>query len=373
MVGVLRSCRVFARGVATWWREPVDYPGQVQYFARRSLASAIRMLIGTGSGLMALIALAVLLPGAGRTSSSAHVALGLFVALASGWAVVWCTRAWPSQRMSRAFVLSADLGITMVALVGPTWSSGLFALNCFALVSAYLSFFDGAKALTLHTALILAATTSFITQLSVDDHLTRASLAATILGAALPTILTPLGIQLGICTLRRDANESVTDPLTGLLNRRGLHLHFAGLLIMNHSAAAALTVIVVDLDRFKDINDTYGHATGDEVLIRCARRIVATVDNGSALVARIGGEEFVVVHLADPYLADELPERIRHAIAASGEYPCVTASLGVANVAHEYLPAPDADPAVVLDDAIARADEAMFDAKRVGGNAIRQI
>lgn len=351
----------------------MDYPGQVQYFARRSLASAIRVLIGTGAGLMALIALAVLLPGAGRTSSAAHVAVGLFVALATGWAVVWCTRAWPSQRMSRAFVLSADFGITMVALVGPTWSTGLFALNCFALVSAYLLFFDGAKALTLHTALILAATTSFITQLSVDDHLSRASLAATILGAALPTILTPLGIQLGIWTLRRDANESVTDPLTGLLNRRGLHLHSAGLLIMNRSAAAAFTVIVVDLDRFKDINDTYGHATGDEVLIRCARRIVATVDDSSALVARIGGEEFVVVHLAAPYLADELPERIRLAIAASGEYPCVTASLGVANVAHEHLAALDADPAGVLDDAIARADEAMFDAKRLGGNAIRQV
>lgn len=351
----------------------MDYAGQVQYFARRSLASAIRVLIGAGIGLMALISLAVLLPSAGRTSSASHVGIGLFLALTTVWAVLWCTRTWPSHRMSRAFVVSADFGIVMVALVGPTWSAGLFALNCFALVSAYLMFFDGAKALTLHTALIVAATTAFIAQVPVGDYVTRTSLAATILGAVLPTILTPLGIQLGIWILRRDANESVTDPLTGLLNRRGLHLHAAGLLIANRRAPAGLTVIVVDLDRFKDINDTYGHATGDEVLIRCARRIVTTVDNNSALVARVGGEEFVVVHLADPHLADELPERIRRAIAASGEHPCVTASLGVANVTHQHLAAPDADPAGVLDDSIARADEAMFDAKRLGGNAIRQV
>ncbi|MHA3022793.1 GGDEF domain-containing protein [Mycobacterium sp. BMJ-28] len=331
------------------------------------------MLIGLGIGLMALISLAVLMPGAARTSLASQFAVGLFAALTTGWAVAWCAREWPSRRLSRAFIVSADFGITMVALVGSTWPTGLFALNCYALISVYLMFFDGAKALVLHAALILATTTAFIAQLPVGDHLTRASMAATILGTVLPTILTPMGIQFGIWTLRNDANESVTDPLTGLLNRRGLQLHSAGLLSANRiTATAALTVIVVDLDRFKDINDKYGHATGDEVLIQCARRIKEVVDK-SALVARVGGEEFVVVHLADPYQGDQVPERIRQAIAAPGERPPVTASLGVTSVTHRHLAAQGADPVRLLDEIIAQADAAMFDAKHVGGDAIRQL
>lgn len=372
MVGVLRSFRVFARDVGTWWHEPVDYPGQVQYFARQSLASAIRVLIGSGIGLMALISLVVLLPDAERNSSASYVAVWLFAALTTVWAIAWCARTWPSRRVSRAFIVTADCGITAVALAGSTWSTGLFALNCFALISVYLMFFDGAKALTLHAALILATTTAFISQLPVDGHLTRTSLTATILGAVLPTILTPLGIQFGIWTLRNDAIESVADPLTGLLNRRGLHLHFAVLLNAHRTTGAALTVIVVDLDRFKDINDKYGHPTGDEVLIQCAQRIKSTVDP-SALVARVGGEEFVVVHHGDPDHADEVPEQIGRAIAAPGEQPAITASLGVTIVAHKHFAAPDADHARLLDDVIARADTAMFDAKHAGGNAIRRV
>lgn len=371
MVGVLRSFRVFARNVDTWWHEPVDYPGQVQYFARRSLASAIRVLIGAGIGLMALISLLVLLPDAGRNSSASYVAVWLFAALTTVWAVVWCARTWPSRTVSRAFIVTADCGITAVALAGPTWSTGLFALNCFALISVYLMFFDGAKALTLHSALILATTAAFTAQVPAGDALTRTSLTATVLGAVLPTIVTPLGIQFGIWTLRNDANESVTDPLTGLLNRRGLHLHFASMLGANRTSSAALTVIVVDLDRFKDINDKFGHPIGDKVLIHCARRISETVGQ-SALVARIGGEEFVVVQHVDRHRDDQLPERIRLAIATPGETPSVTASLGVTDVAYRHFAAPDSDHVRLLDDVLARADVAMFDAKHVGGNSIRR-
>lgn len=371
MVGVFRSFQVFTRDVGKWWHEPVDYPGQVQYFARRSLASAIRVLIGAGIGLMALISIAVLLPVIGQDSTASRVAVTLFATLTTVWSIVWCSRTWPSRRVSRAFIVSADVGITVVALLGSSWPTGLFALNCFALISVYLMFFDGAKALTLHSALILATTAAFTAQVPAGDSLSRTSLTATVLGAVLPTIATPLGIQFGIWTLRNDANESVTDPLTGLLNRRGLHLHFASMLSANRTSSAALIVVVVDLDRFKDINDKFGHPTGDKVLIHCARRISETVGQ-SALVARIGGEEFVVVQHVDRHRDDQLPERIRLAIAAPGETPSVTASLGVTDVAYRQFAAPDSDHVRLLDDILARADVAMFDAKHVGGNTIRR-
>ena len=68
-------------------------------------------------------------------------------------------------------------------------------------------------------------------------------------------------------TPHMDAIESSTDPLTGALNRRGLHLNIGDLLNQATSREDAVVVIVVDIDRFKQINDTFGHAVGDKVLV----------------------------------------------------------------------------------------------------------
>jgi diguanylate cyclase (GGDEF)-like protein len=167
--------------------------------------------------------------------------------------------------------------------------------------------------------------------------------------------------------LRNDANESVTDPLTGLLNRRGLHLHVGDLVHDGHFNDAHLVVMVVDLDRFKGINDAFGHAVGDEVLIRSARRIKSAL-RGSALVARVGGEEFVVVDITEPGHTQRIAERVRSAVAAPADHAPITASVGVASVALANVAAPEADTSALLDTMIGQADHAMFDAKRHGGN-----
>jgi diguanylate cyclase (GGDEF)-like protein len=177
--------------------------------------------------------------------------------------------------------------------------------------------------------------------------------------------------KFGIWVLRNDANESVTDPLTGLLNRRGLHLHIGDLFRDITTRDADVAVMVVDLDRFKDINDTFGHTIGDEVLIRSARRIKSAV-RGSALVARVGGEEFVIVDLAEHRHPEQDPDRVRHAIAAPADH-AVTASVGVTSVAIANFAAPEVDAMALLDTIIERADRAMFDAKRNGGNATIHI
>jgi diguanylate cyclase (GGDEF)-like protein len=186
-----------------------------------------------------------------------------------------------------------------------------------------------------------------------------------------PMVGAPLGIQCGLWALRNDAYESVTDPLTGVLNRRGLHLHISDLLRDNITADVEVDVMVIDLDRFKDINDAFGHPIGDEVLVRSARRIKAAV-RGSALVARVGGEEFVVIDLAEADRTERDSDRVRDAIAAPA-HPPITASVGVTSVAVADFGAPGADPVTVLDTIIERADRAMFDAKRDGGNATIRI
>ncbi|TFV59527.1 GGDEF domain-containing protein [Mycobacterium sp. PS03-16] len=331
------------------------------------MSGAIKTLIGLGTGLNAVLSLAILLPFADTPAS--RVVVALFAALQFGWAWAWCTRPWPSRRTSLAFVVSADIGIAAVAVVDASWLLGLFGFNAFAMISVYLMFFDGPKVMAAHALWILLATTGFAVQAGAAAGFDALTFTASTLAAVAPVVATPLGVQLGIWAMRNDANVSVTDPLTGLLNRRGLHLHIEELVRDAATADAEVTVMVVDLDRFKDVNDTFGHTVGDDVLVRSARRIMTAV-RGTALVARIGGEEFVIVDVAPGPGRDPAREfdRVREAIAAPAPH-AVTASVGVTCVPVAGFTAPGVDPVALLDTVIERADEAMFAAKRGGGNA----
>ena len=362
------SFAVFGRLAGQWWNAPVDYAEQVQYFTKRSMAEAIRVMIGVGNGVTVVISLAVLLPWVSSDGLTSQVVVALFAVLTMFWAIAWCCRPWPSRPMSLAFVISCDIGIAVVALHDPTWLSGLFGLNAFAAISVYLLFFDGPKLLALHVFWILVSTTVFAVRMGAAAQFDGVVFVASTLAAVSPVVTTPMGIQFGIWTLRNDANDSVTDPLTGLLNRRGLHLHFTDLLRARPARGGHLVVMVVDLDRFKELNDTFGHATGDDVLIRTARRIESAV-RGSTLVARVGGEEFIVIDVTEPGHIRRIAERVRCAIAAPADRAPVTASIGVTHAALGIFTAPGADPVALLDTSISTADHAMLDAKRNGANA----
>jgi diguanylate cyclase (GGDEF)-like protein len=370
-VGLLAYDRgaVFGRLVRQWWSEPIDYAAQVQYF-RRAMSGAVQLLIGLGTGLDAVISAAILLPSASTAAS--QLAVAVFVALQAFWAWMWVCRQWPSRRMSLAFVISADVAITVMVLLDANWVLASFGFSFFTMLSVYLIFFDGPKALAGHVLWILATVAAFAVHVAAEAQLDVIEFTAkTVVSVAL-VVGTPLGIQAAIWALRNDANESVTDPLTGLLNRRGLHAQVEDLVRDAATTNSEVTVMVVDLDRFKAINDEFGHTVGDAVLIRCARRIKSAV-RGSALVARLGGEEFVIVDLADPdSQAQRDFDRVRGAIAAPTEY-AVTASVGIACTAVTGPAVRTIDAVALLDTMIERADRAMFDAKRNGGNATVQL
>lgn len=365
MSAYTRSFAAFVPHLRNWWTGPVDYAAQVQYFTQREISVPIKTLIGLGTGSNGVISLLILFPSA-RTPAS-HVVVALFAVLQLVWGWVWCCRPWPSRRGSLAFVISADIGIAAVPVVDPSWLLGLFAFNAFAMISVYLMFFDGPKALVVHIVWILVATAAFAVHLSIANNIDVFVFTAETLVSVAPVVATPLGIQLGISALRNDANQSVIDPLTGVLNRRGLHLHLGDLWRDPTPGDAEVAVMVIDLDHFKRVNDTFGHTVGDEVLIRSARRITRVVSS-STLVARVGGEEFVVVDLAGPGQAERAADRIRSAIAAPTEY-AITASVGVTTVAVARFAAAGADAIPLLEAIVERADHAMFGAKRNGGNA----
>ncbi len=128
------------------------------------------------------------------------------------------------------------------------------------------------------------------------------------------------------------AEQATTDPLTGIANRRRLDDELARLLAQSRRYGQPLSVILIDLDLFKAVNDHYGHAAGDQVLIETVRRLAATVRDAD-LLGRWGGEEFLLLAPnTDHAAACALAERCRQVIAGSpmptaGE---VTASFGVA-------------------------------------------
>ena len=118
-----------------------------------------------------------------------------------------------------------------------------------------------------------------------------------------------------IRALQADLAElALRDPLTGLANRRLLDILLGTALARVRRSGTPLVVTYLDLDRFKEVNDTYGHTVGDQVLVEVGKRLVALLREAD-VVARTGGDEFVVVHETSPDLVPRVEERIRTALA----------------------------------------------------------
>jgi two-component system cell cycle response regulator len=161
---------------------------------------------------------------------------------------------------------------------------------------------------------------------------------------------------------------AVTDGLTGLHNRRYMENHLATLLDQAAMRGKPLSVLVLDIDYFKAVNDTYGHDAGDDVLREFAQRLRRNV-RGIDLACRLGGEEFVVVMPdTDAGVASIVAERIRSRVAGE-PFPIhqgaraldITVSIGMA----QRLPE-DTGPETLLR----RADQALYRAKRDGRNRV---
>ncbi|GAA2701474.1 putative bifunctional diguanylate cyclase/phosphodiesterase [Actinoplanes palleronii] len=156
--------------------------------------------------------------------------------------------------------------------------------------------------------------------------------------------------------LRRQVRH---DTLTGLLSRKAFENDLAGMLARKEP----VSVIYLDVDRFKSVNDGSGHAAGDDVLRALSARLARTVPSG-ALLARLGGDEFVVALAGPPAdglrTGQEILASMGQPLDVSGNQLPVTVSIGVASVYG----------AEHTDDVVLAADTAMYAAKRAGGNRL---
>ncbi|NMM44246.1 PleD family two-component system response regulator [Rhodospirillaceae bacterium KN72] len=165
----------------------------------------------------------------------------------------------------------------------------------------------------------------------------------------------------------RSLAMALTDSLTGLYNRRYLNAHLAGLVDRVRAGGKPLAVMMFDIDFFKKINDTYGHAAGDEVLVELSRRIgqnVRSIDT----IARHGGEEFVVLMPdADYAVAGVVAERLRKSIVSvpmavrGGPEKGLNVSISIGVAMFDF----DIDS---VESVLHKADQALYFAKHHGRN-----
>ncbi|NSX85301.1 PleD family two-component system response regulator [Agrobacterium tumefaciens] len=168
--------------------------------------------------------------------------------------------------------------------------------------------------------------------------------------------------------LQHTMELAIVDGLTGLNNRRYLDNHLKILFDRAAVRGRPISICMTDIDRFKLVNDTYGHDVGDEVLREFAARIRSTV-RGADLACRYGGEEFVVVMPDTPMeLAASVAERLRAIVEDKPFYVrsidrelSITASLGIATSSGAFG-APD--------EILKQADKALYEAKHAGRNCV---
>lgn len=342
-----------------WWNQRDDYQWRIDFLRTRGLLPVLRYIIAGIGGSLGVLSVynAFVPPGADGVlirTGWAILAVGSL-----GWAARWALGSWPTARESAALVVFVDVMMTVSALLfgDPTLAmSGIPILLC---AGGYVVFFHGPRLHLVHIAWCTASVVGIAIWLAVSDPVFGPQLAVSraIIALAVTVCVLP-ALQFGFWLLQDSSMQSLTDPLTELTNRRGLAVSVKRL-NTDARADATLCALLIDVDRFKSVNDTFGHAVGDDVLIRTARRIRASVPE-DAVVVRWGGEEFLVVDRIPGNQAETVAERIRAAVAEPAE-PTVTVSIGLATCERA-----DID----LIDVISAADAAMYEAKADGGNKV---
>lgn len=325
------------------------------YFSLQTIAIAGPLLWAIGVGISALFLAEFLEDGAqSRTMRRVTVATGLWTIAVPGFFALQlhATQSFDDRAYFYAFL-------------------PVIAVFTAAIIEALLRGSRSARFLAVAWApMILASVDRLLRGMGVYVGPSSFDLSIYV-ASGLEVIVISLAIADRFLAIRRERDEAITearmletlstrDPLTGLLNRRGLEAQFKALVAMGFD-----TLALIDLDRFKEVNDQFGHQVGDAALVACADAL-RSHRNPDLVAARLGGEEFVVLLRGKRALerAEALRKAIPMRIAAAieGLQMPVTASAGVIEV-------PRASNALMAFEALyARADALMYEAKASGRN-----
>lgn len=348
--------------LTAWWRQPDNYDQLGALLQARGMAGRTRAAIAAiGLGLVVAIFTTFFSSTGPRGVVQATFALVAAGGAATG-ALLWVRR-WPTRTQAVCFTLLANASITLAVLSQSEPLGSMLACTTFVTMAGYIALFHAAPLMVYN--FVIAACTGVVEAWLMMPKYGFVSAAGAFSLVIMLNLGVPFGIQAVAYVLGIDAMRAEHDQLTGLLNRRAFHrrakLHLAG----GCPTPGHLIVTVIDLDRFKQLNDRFGHSTGDDALVAVAH-VLEEHTSDSAVISRVGGEEFVIADIWHPTEVDLRAQRLCDAIAALRFN--ITASLGTATVGRRVPAALDI-PARI-NELISAADAAMYVAKRRGGNQI---
>ncbi len=341
---------------------------------RRARTIVLTCVVCPLSVLLIVVARWLLIDDFGRPG--AVISASVCLALLSPWLLKW-TGSVRLAGMLPTVVATFIIGL-VATINGGVLAPALVAAPILPLMAAFLV---GSRAATLSAAVAVLGVLAFVGMHAAGIELPLKSTendANLVRGVA--TAGTTLLVFLGSKVHERQRDEvdqryravlrelyrsTVYDSLTGAFNRRYLRNHLAEALASARRHGDPLSLIAVDVDHFKRVNDTFGHDAGDAVLMETAARLVASIRTEDVL-ARSGGEEFIVVARTDLTGAREVAERMRTHLSATPVQLDGDRSVDITISAGCSTFSPDDS----IDTALVRADARLYRAKRAGRNRV---
>ncbi|MBO0676153.1 GGDEF domain-containing protein [Mycolicibacterium sp. S2-37] len=347
-----------------WWSQPDQFDNITDFLRQRDLMRSARMIMAVVSSASGSIPLTVL--ASQRHYSIGSLLIGVIgVVFTAGMVLFWLTR-WPTRWQSRAAVVAGAVCVALWTVMQA--SAPIATLGCTAMTvtGGYIAVFHSGRVMILNSVLTVAITA--VTTVALARSSGAAAAAAGFGLIFLLNVSAPLTIRALSRALVLYAQRSEEDPLTGLLNRRGFIDAVTRRVSVPPRTHTHLTVLMLDLDNFKRVNDTYGHAVGDRTLLDVAG-VLKLRCPPAAVICRAGGEEFLVAVTATAE-AVEVTAMAKDLCEGISDLPYqVTASIGTASIPLPELTGPDAAQRISRLTEI--ADEAMYTAKQCGGNQVR--
>ena len=358
----LQDRRVFRAGLAAAWAEPDQFEWVTSFLNERGLLTWARR------ALAMVAASAAMIPAVGLVSERGSL-MFLVVqlagrTLAATMAVCWLIR-WPTRRLSLAVAVLGLIGIAIWSQAQRNVEQSVPICMAAAITGGYTAFFHGFRIMIINFTItfMLNAVTAY--RLAAVTQALSAARAFWFIW--LFNLVVPLSAWAASRAVRTYATRANQDSMTGLLNRRAFTTAvLADLALRASEAADALTIVMVDLDNFKKLNDTHGHIVGDKTLVTVAD-LLRSHAGERATVCRAGGEEFLIALTGSSSCIRLWAAQVCEQIAALS--PPVTASVGTVSVERADAPLPAT--AEFVEQLINEADYAMYGAKHGGGNRAR--
>lgn len=351
-----------AAAIKSWWQQPDSYEWISRYLRARGMMKISRWLIASITMTLAVIATVLMLSPGGVHGTALRVAVWVSIVGALGCGAMWLVR-WPTKWQSLAFILMTNLWIAMVSQAQSQPMVGLMGCAAFAITGGYIACFHNSGYLIYNFAVAIYLSGLQASRYGFVEN--TAIVVAALLLVLLMNTGVPFGVQAVVHVLGIDLVQARYDPLTGLLNRRAFFDRVDELLDSARTRPCYLVVLMVDLDRFKMLNDSSGHTVGDQALVAVGRALTA-VAAGGVVTGRVGGEEFLLADLVTTTVPTALAQQVCDAVAAL-PFP-ITASVGTAVGRVDRLPRDERQDLVRHLHAL--ADDAMYEAKRAGGNQV---